>query len=175
MIELNITTLGIEKLTPAIEGSFQRIAGVEGRVLQSELTRKSYQGATGELKAGWRIKKERRQVTVFHQDSKAIFKIRGRGPGKAPPLNQIKLWVAYKLSKQEAKKKAKERLSPQSKEKAIESSARRVQKTIAQKGTLRWRSGENFLKIDKFGNLGNDSPIRRAEAKILKALKKIKL
>ncbi|MFZ9740101.1 MAG: hypothetical protein ACO3EZ_19145 [Prochlorotrichaceae cyanobacterium] len=85
------------------------------------------------LAGGWDIKPARKRRGVIPQvigevvntADAAEFRIRGRGPGKQPPINKIERWALANG------------ISPYA-----------LAKAIAKRGTRRWREKDNILKQD---------------------------
>lgn len=128
----------------------------------AELQSRSPVGATGELQNAWDVMTPRRSPATFeirgfvtNTAPNAIHRIVGRPPGTMPPIAPIKDWLA-----------AKGRDPKQ---------AWAVARSIAKRGTQRWRDKTNFAGITPTGKVTPDSPITHAEQRIAERVAKLNL
>jgi hypothetical protein len=136
----------------------RRIAEDEYIEAAKELQQGSPVGATGDLKAGWDVLPARRVafssdigIVIVNRADNAIYRLRGRGPGKFPPFGDgidLSRWAKLK------------RISPYV-----------VARKIAREGTERWKSdGKNWAGIRRDGSLTAESPISKANTRIKRRL-----
>jgi hypothetical protein len=121
--------------------------------IAQELQEKSYVGATGKLKSSWDVTQPRRESVTFeirasivNASDRAINRIAGRGSGLMPPDAPIRDWVRAKG--------------------IPESKVYPIRKAIALKGTLRFRSKENFAGLNPDGSLQPQGFLAIAEKKL---------
>lgn len=85
------------------------------------------------------------EYVIENKEDYSFFGIVGRGPGKKPPIAPLKRWSRLKG------------MSPYA-----------VQKSIADKGTQRWRDNLNAIGWDRTTSMfRGSSPVRIAQKKIL--------
>lgn len=124
----------------------------------SELQRQSYEGATGELKAGWDFSAPRKEVVgtmvavnIYNHADHAFNRIVGSPPNTIVPLPPLTDWVQMKIEPDYKK-------------------ARRIAfligRKIARVGTDRWQSGENFAGLNKDGTIKQGSLLDKAQSTI---------
>ncbi|MBP0022196.1 MAG: hypothetical protein J7647_32150 [Cyanobacteria bacterium SBLK] len=143
----------LKNTSKSLLSAYKRALKAEARGLQAELERLSPKGVSGGLKGGWIVAVTGTTLRISHKDKAAEFKIRGRGPGKQPPMS--KQFVAW------------------ARQQGIPPFA--VAKHIAEKGTARWRSRKNFLGLRRDGSLEPSSPIMKRFRKIEKIMEKLVL
>lgn len=109
--------------------------------LAQELQEKSPRGATLDLASGWDVIPAARRrntldvrISIVNSEETAVFRVAGRGPGRPPPIEPIRQWAAIKG------------LNPFA-----------VARKIANEGTERFKTGENFMGLNQDGTLQIDS------------------
>lgn len=150
MFEIGLKIPAID-LARTFETKVQSIIEDEAIALADQLQQESPVGATGELKGGWDVRVSRLSVTVLNTSDAALFRIRGRGPGKFPPFGEgspLARWAALKG------------IPPFL-----------VARSIARKGTKRWRDKSNFAGIDYDGKPVAGGAIDRATKRIAQRLR----
>jgi hypothetical protein len=112
--------------------------------LQQESPR-GVSGSSDSLAGSWNVipaKKERGLIPVVggkvvNTADAAEFRIRGRGPGAKPPISKIESWAI-----------------------AVGMNPYALQQSIANRGTMRWRSKRNILDQDPITlQYGKNSPV----------------
>ena len=133
-----------------------------------ELRSGSPVGATRQLQEGWQSTPARKSgnvsevsVKITNTAPNAYYRIAGRGPGGFPPSAPIEAWVRAK--------------SLASGEKEVRSRAFLIRRKIAREGTERWKAKRNWAGLLIGGKFAADSPVAKAENRIRKELKKLKL
>ena len=165
MIKITVG-VGIENLEQKLGKKILDIFDTAMLDLADELQRKSPVGASKELIQGWDVIPAKRLAngldikgSVVINAEAAYFRIVGRGPGKAPPIDKDKIgrWVAVKFSGD------------------IRSIAFAIARKIALKGTDRWIKQENILGLNRDGTFQQGSIVDKAKQEIIEKCKAIKI
>lgn len=124
----------------------------------------SYVGVTKELKSGWDVIAPRREsvsfqvnASIINTSDRATNRVAGRGPGKMSPVNKLKEWVQFK-----GIASGKQALGV----------AFAIAKTHAKKGSVRFRTQENFLDLNPDGTVKPSGRIEQMQATIEQNLAK---
>jgi hypothetical protein len=149
----------------AYRAGIQKIFEDELLNCAAELERESPRGATGQLASSWQVTIPRREpsgftisASIYNTSDNAIFRIAGRGPGLFPPLAPIQQWVETKI---ESDPLLSRRI------------AFLIARKIATVGTQRYRDRINVAGINRDGTLQPNSPIRRAEERIVRRIQRL--
>lgn len=134
--------------------------------LLRELRDTSPVGATGDLKAGWKMRPTRKSAGISQYSTditntaaNSFYRIVGRGPGKMPPKQPILDWVQSKgIRGKEAERRAF-----------------LIRRKIGKRGTDRWIERDNPLGLRRNGSLSPRSPIVLTQRNIQLELKRLKL
>lgn len=130
----------------------QDVLDDEALNLAERLQQESPVGASKGLRDGWDVQPSRLSVKVTNSSPAALFRIRGRGPGKFPPFgpnSPLAKWAAiYGIP------------------------PFLVARKIARKGTKRWQDGKNFAGIDNAGNPVRGGLIDEATKRIADRIRK---
>lgn len=152
--EIRITG-NLEQWARSLPIAIQKTLEDEVINLADELQRNSPEGATGDLKRGWDVQSGKLSVTLRNRSKDAYFRVVGRKAGKFPPSKPIRAWV---LSKG---------LPP--------GLTYVIQRKIAEQGTERYRSGENWAGINTDGSLNPTGAIAQSAKRIGQKLRALKV
>lgn len=133
------------------QGDILIIYREEAAALLNLLQRESYRGVSGDLARSWTVRVKVFSFTVTSNDPAARWKIAGRGPGKPPPIKAIAPWANSKG------------ISPYA-----------VAMAIAQRGTERWRTQDNFLNMRRDGRFAKPNPMDETRLRISKRVSRLK-
>jgi len=142
---LNLTQIERAPLEEEMRARFKEAFDTALLDLADHLQKASPRGVSGGLAAGWNVvpAKKRRGVIpevlgeVVNTAPAAEFRIRGRAPGKMPPIAAVESWAVQKG------------LNPYA-----------VARSIGKRGTRRWRERKNILGQDPVTlKFNSDSPV----------------
>lgn len=133
------------------QAGIRAIFNEESEKCLSFVKQESYRGVSGDLAASWRRETRTHSFKIYSEDPKARWKIAGRGPGKMPPIREIAPWA---LSKG---------ISPW-----------RLALAIAKRGTQRWRTGKNFINMDRAGKIRKPNVFEDTRLTIMRRVSRLK-
>lgn len=150
MVKVNVAqNLDFTVIEQSLNAAYRRALEIAVLELLDYLEGVSPRGVSQEsesLRGNWTFAIQRTRgafladAIIQNDADNSLFRVIGRGPGKMPPHRQgsdLERWATAKGLP-----------------------AFLVAKTIAQKGTQRWRDNDNILGIDsKTGTLARDSPV----------------
>ena len=145
------TNPGYKRMAKKYQTGIRHIYNEEANKALQEVRDLSYRGVSGDLANSWRVVIRVYNFSIFSDDPKARWKIAGRGPGKRPPLVEIRPWA---LSKG---------LVPFL-----------VARAIGERGTERWRTGKNILNMGRDGKLRKPNLFEDARLRIVRRVSKLK-
>jgi hypothetical protein len=140
----------VSRVESVIEDEIERLI--------AELRANSPRGATGDLAAGWRYRQTGDgSYQITNDVDGAYYRIVGRGPGRFPPEDSIEDWVSKKISRRDR------------------SITYLIRRKIAEKGTDRWQSGDNFLGIRPGQDIDESPLFKELKRRIVNRLADLRL